>query len=602
MLIGALCGYSDILAKTGRLTPEGWTSQDVNRIILLNPDGSIAQIEETSKAVLLPYRDQTTKIFAYRLEHRPEYIFGLAWDKEKSCISTSVKKNGKIKSLIPNHDEFVKRNLEFIEGMTSPTIDAFRNFLLTWNPEEHLNDSYLSDNEKLLSGKFCFQLNGMEYDILGKDEPLIEERVNEQMTEAASDEGVKGTCAITGETNSVIAKTHPVIKGLQDSNNNRAVLICFNNPSDESYNAKQSYNSSISEKAAKKYSEALNFLLDKKGNNHCSVFDDMTVVYWAMSPNADTDNNTCALFRLTATGTSDKVDNALLDVMAKARAGTASEALKEIDINPDVDFYIAGLVPNVSRISVKFCCRSTAADILNNIVKHQEDLALDDNSKQIGINRILNALYPCRDDDKAKKSDSDKTKKKYNPLYSSLFESVINGTKYPDGLLWEVVRRCKTDSIKTNDRFGVYSVRVSIIKACLNRAARLANKEEKITMALNKENTSPAYVCGRIFAILEYAQKSAASTEINRTIKDAYFTSAATRPSAVLPRLTMLAQHHLEKAENGGRVNKQLQEAIDRLDNTFPKTLSLEQQGEFIIGYYQQNKALYTSNKKADAE
>ena len=116
-------------------------------------------------------------------------------------------------------------------------------------------------------------------------------------------------------------------------------------------------------------------------------------------------------------------------------------------------------------------------------------------------------------------------------------------------------------------------------------------------MALDTENNSTAYVCGRIFALLEYAQKSALG-DLNRTIKDAYFSSACARPASVFPRLMMLAQHHLEKAENGGYVNKLISEAVDKLDGKFPSTLSLDEQGEFIIGYYQQNKSLYTKAEK----
>lgn len=56
----------------------------------------------------------------------------------------------------------------------------------------------------------------------------------------------------------------------------------------------------------------------------------------------------------------------------------------------------------------------------------------------------------------------------------------------------------------------------------------------------------------------------------------------------------MLAQHHIEKADNGGYVNSLIRETVDKLEGKFPSTLSLDEQGEFIVGYYQQNKSLYT--------
>lgn len=116
-------------------------------------------------------------------------------------------------------------------------------------------------------------------------------------------------------------------------------------------------------------------------------------------------------------------------------------------------------------------------------------------------------------------------------------------------------------------------------------------------MALDTENNSQAYVCGRIFALLEYAQKKALG-DLNRSIKDSFFSSACTRPSSVFPRLMMLAQHHLEKADNGGYINKLISEAMDKIEGKFPSTLTTDEQGEFIAGYYHQNRSLYTKADK----
>ena len=117
-------------------------------------------------------------------------------------------------------------------------------------------------------------------------------------------------------------------------------------------------------------------------------------------------------------------------------------------------------------------------------------------------------------------------------------------------------------------------------------------------MALDTENTSQAYLCGRLFALLEYAQQKASGGNLNRTIKDSFFSSACTKPSSVFPKLMMLAQHHIEKAENGGYVNKLISEVTDKLEGGFPSTLTSDEQGEFIVGYYQQNRSLYTKAEK----
>ncbi len=49
-------------------------------------------------------------------------------------------------------------------------------------------------------------------------------------------------------------------------------------------------------------------------------------------------------------------------------------------------------------------------------------------------------------------------------------------------------------------------------------------------MALNEQSTQPAYVLGRLFAVLEKVQQEAIGN-VNASIKDRYFTSACARRS-----------------------------------------------------------------------
>ena len=119
-------------------------------------------------------------------------------------------------------------------------------------------------------------------------------------------------------------------------------------------------------------------------------------------------------------------------------------------------------------------------------------------------------------------------------------------------------------------------------------------------MSLNKENTNPAYLCGRLFAVLEKVQQDASGGTLNKTIKDSYFASACATPSLVFPRLMKLSNAHLSKLPVNTAVfyQKLMGEIIDGME-AFPKNLSLTEQGNFIVGYYQQNKNLYTKKEIA---
>ena len=117
-------------------------------------------------------------------------------------------------------------------------------------------------------------------------------------------------------------------------------------------------------------------------------------------------------------------------------------------------------------------------------------------------------------------------------------------------------------------------------------------------MSLNKENKTPAYLLGRLFAVLERTQEDALPG-LNATIRDRYLSSASATPGSVFPILLRLAQHHISKAEYGGFQNKRITEIVDGLDG-FPAHLKLEDQGVFFIGYYHQRNDFFKKHDKQD--
>ena len=117
-------------------------------------------------------------------------------------------------------------------------------------------------------------------------------------------------------------------------------------------------------------------------------------------------------------------------------------------------------------------------------------------------------------------------------------------------------------------------------------------------MALDKENTNQAYLCGRLFAVLEKIQQEASDNKLNRTIKDAYFTSASVKPALIFPKLIQLSQNHLKKVKYVVSYNKLMEEIIGKLNGGFPEFLRLTEQGRFIVGYYQQHQDLFVKREK----
>lgn len=595
MLIKALCDYYDILAVKGSVLPAGYSKVNIHYKISLTEDGRIDELIDCQKdelielgnktkkkkvpvEMVMPERTEKPGIDANIAEHRPLYIFGLNLDKDHLTPDDRTDKAKK------SHMAFVKANLDFTENLQSPIISAFRHFLLSWKPEEQTeNELILGLGKDYQKAGFAFCLSGEPDCLLHEDQELKKKWEKEYAGKAVEGDTARtAQCAVTGETEP-IARIHSKIKGVYGGLATGSVLIGFNNDSENSYGNEQSYNSNISETAMKKYTEALNFLLSS--NRHKAMLDEMTIVFWAMS-SKDTYED---LFMKLFLGQQDQMDAEKTDAMLKellrdARdTNVTEERLQSLDmIDPNVDFYMLGLKPNSSRLSVKFIIRRKYADVLWNIAKFQKDLQVTEDFHPVALWQIKREMI----------SPKSRNEKVNSAVISRLLESVFNGGIYPVSLLETIVRRVKTD-----DGSGkINSVRAGIIKACINN-----NKsKEELKVSLDKTNQTPAYLCGRLFAVLEKLQQDASNNSLNRTIKDAYFASASARPALVFPKLIRLAQNHLNKVKYPVYYNKLIGEIMDGLKGEFPETLRLMDQGRFDVGYYQQNQDLWKKSAKSE--
>jgi CRISPR-associated protein Csd1 len=229
-------------------------------------------------------------------------------------------------------------------------------------------------------------------------------------------------------------------------------------------------------------------------------------------------------------------------------------------------------------------------------MQHYEDLQIEKEyaSQQTYISpyRILaECVSP-----KVTKRD-DEVKKSWSLLGGAFMRSILTGAPYPEGLYAAMLNRIRHDTDETTEKGKTRSIKINYIRAAYIKAhlirkyRRQGNNpyQEALQMPLNESYTHPAYLLGRLFAILERAQKAALGKNINATIKDRYFTSACASPASVFPILLRLSQHHLNKAEYGGYLERKIQDLMGLLEaRPFPTRLTLDEQGVFILGYYHQ--------------
>jgi CRISPR-associated protein Csd1 len=119
---------------------------------------------------------------------------------------------------------------------------------------------------------------------------------------------------------------------------------------------------------------------------------------------------------------------------------------------------------------------------------------------------------------------------------------------------------------------------------------------------------SPGYWCGRLLAILDRIHVEAHDSKTSSSPANRSYGSASTTPALIFPQLCKLARVHLAKVK--GKRDKYGNKAEERLEfgypwfdpplqgladvcaklrttgAEFPRTLTLEQQGHFAIGFY----------------
>jgi len=142
---------------------------------------------------------------------------------------------------------------------------------------------------------------------------------------------------------------------------------------------------------------------------------------------------------------------------------------------------------------------------------------------------------------------------------------------------------------------------VGYFRAALLKAFLVRNKQMEISMHYDPSRKEVPYLLGGLFAVLEKAQADAIPGA-TATMKDRFFASAPATPARVFPMLLKNAANHIAKlrkdpGKTGWAINleKSIQDSVAHLA-LFPPTMSLEDQGLFMIGYYQRMKDFYTSN------
>lgn len=575
MILQALVKYYETLLKEGKAAPQGWCQAKVGFALNLNSDGSLKsvislkeQVERGKKTVWVSSSRKVPQMAARSSGVSANFLC----DNSKYMLGIDAEGTG---NRVRECFEAAKdKHLKILENANGEIAVAVKKFFLLWKPENAKENEKLQEVwEEITDG--CNMIFTMNLDEAQNDDEISQVW---QKAFCEKEEKQKGRCLVTGECEE-IERIHSTIKGVQGAQSSGAALVSFNAPAFESYGKEQSYNAPVGKYAAFAYTTALNYLLAQK--DHVFQFGDTTIVFWA-------ENGEEVYQDVFGWSLEPQKDNQEIvrNVFQNLKEHRAID-IEGIQLDGNQKFYILGLSPNAARLSVRFFYEDSFGNILKNIAKHYHRMNIVKPSWEegefIGIGAMLYETVNLKSKDK----------KPTPSLPGAVLRAVLTNSRYPENLYSNVLIRIRAEQGK------ITRGRAAIIKAYMIQNHHLQKEEEFV--GLNTETNDTAYVLGRIFAVLEAVQEEA-NPGINSTIRDRYFNAACATPESVFPILMKLKNSHIRKIERKKEWRKisyeKLFAELKGKIEYYPKRLTLEEQGRFILGYYHQVQKRYEKKEE----
>lgn len=587
--------------------PFGYSAEKIGFVISLNPDGSVAHVVDVRegdpkkkmyKVMMVPQPVKRTVTIA------PNFL----WDKTSYALGVTA---GDGKRTADEHSAFLKRHLEALDGATDEGLRALDTFLKNWRPE-HLVQPAWPDDVKDQNVVFCLEQDRLQWMMI-HDRPAAKALWTRVAASQSSDSQI---CLVTGERGPV-ARLHPSIKNVRGAQSSGAAVVSFNLDAFTSYGHEQGDNAPVSEAAAFAYTTALNRFLERD-SGHRIQLGDASTVFWADASTAqlaeEAEELVSEWFNPSPAHDEAIATKKIADKLDKIRAGAS---LREIEPKlEDVRFYVLGLAPNAARLSIRFYFEDCFGVLTTNYQSYLRDMAFEPwpQGRKLSIAASVLRTAPARIENKQMKFDRDQI----SPLLSGeLLRSILTGSRFPGSLLSLLLLRVRSDHV-------LDSTRIALIKGLIVRAMRLDGRlpknpdgtlREDYLVRSDPDDANDARRLGRLFALIERAQLTALGDDLNATVKDKFLSAAAATPRQVFTGLLENAEnHHLKRLRNGhsdarwvaesaqktGRpiaevarsVGAALNADIGRLaatfKNGFPAQHTIEDQGLFLIGYYQE--------------
>jgi CRISPR-associated protein Csd1 len=568
MLLEKLREYSDRL----HLPPSMYQKTRIRWVIDLDASGNCLGFVMTEgrggkndrgKEFVAPHVGRSSGIRAKLLADTGEYVLGLARDEAKQ---------GRVDEC---HRAFVEQVRACAASTREPSVNAVLGFL------DNLDLSAIPLPADLnASHNFTFRVEGIM--------PIDLKSVQKYWAAVASggdgDGPNSGTgqmeCLICGEVREPVRRLQFKIKRIPGGQPSGMALISANVPAFESYGLEESLIAPTCQDCGERFSKAANALIEGE-STHITV-GPLVYLFWTKEE----------LGFSVASLLSDPQPDEVRALIASAFAG--KEAASKIDTTP---FYATAFSASGGRVVVRDWLETTVREAKGNLARWFRLQSIvgvwgETEARPFPLKgffgRGQNTWVEGLAESVVPRVKGRRDVQKVNPnVPKVLLHMALKGGPLPMWLLFEAVNRNRAEQEITRSRAALIKMVLLFQEQDLN--------EEGMMFQLDTNNANPAYLCGRLFAVLEAIQRDAIPGA-KATITDRFFGTASSAPESVFPRLIKGSQAHLGKLRRERRgiyeaLQRRLEEIIHPHLTSFPKALTLKEQGLFGLGYYHQRAA-----------
>lgn len=382
-----------------------------------------------------------------------------------------------------------------------------------------------------------------------------------------------GLCLVCGTHGALLSTIpEPVKKGAVPTagGSNEGQLVSINTAAQGRNGLQQLANTPICHRCGSRAMASLNHLLSSR--TQCRRFREHSAfVWWTRQPGEDPD---------LVTTLNDQPDDATIkrlidsiDDRPSPRAVTAVE--------PDL-FYGITLGLNNARIVVRDWIDVPVAEMKRKLGRWYERHCLydgwNDATRYVPMWQMAQSCGRWTGDRYAKDSAP-------RGLDAELLHAALHDRPIPARVLPLLIQRVHADH-------RVDVPRVALLRLILNPPEKTGSS---VMPKLDENCVDPGYVSGRMFAVLEAIQRKAIPN-LNTTLRDKHFRTAASAPNGTMAQLVTNATAHLRRIRQhdpkaATALENRLAALYSSITDDLPLHLPPAGQGRFITGYFHQRQA-----------